>query len=473
MAETFPKSGILTADVFATFDVAMPEVSDILTSRFGKQYMPFTQKLRKMGREEGVAADAWYNYEDNWIHETIKIVSAAVVDGSNTKKGVTLKIDITNGFYPRVGDVVTVPGTLDQCLVTSIASADEIVIVPFDETVELLASGTTLVASAIVAITSGAFAQGTDQPSGTLPGMVKRDFQLQIIKETVGLTGSQLINQTWLRVFDDNRNVIGYYTPGTMRAEEILGLKIDGALTVGQKATNVGSTGFVRQNRIDRWGQSTGVATDVKTTKGFIPIITELGNSQNYGASGTFSITDFDDQCFYLRSQATTSGAVYAPLGARLYADVQEELKDYAIDQSGAGSVLNSVMGVVGKGDVELATSLNFRYVNRNGFSFALDIIDGWSNPKYLGATGYDMDKKGLFIPLKQVRDPKANIMIDNMVIKYRANATYNRRAEVWSGGGAGEMLKTSSVDIREWFLRTEIGLGLVAANQMTFASND
>ena len=474
MAETFPKSGILTSDVFATFDVAKPQVSEFLTSRYGKQFMPFMDKFRKMGREEGIQSDTWYNYEDNWIHETITLTAdATAIDGGASKKGALLTIDTTNGFYPRVGDMITVPGTLNQAWVSAIDVANsQLTIVPAIASVNLLASGTTLVNGAELAITSGAFAEQTDQPAGTVGGMVKRTFQMQIIKETVGAAGSQLINEQWVRLFDDGRNVIGYYNPGLMRAEEILKLKIDGALTVGQQSTNTGASGYMRQKRVNRWGSEETTYADVKTTKGFIPIITELGNTQTYGAAGTFAITDFDDECFYMRSQAVASGAIYGGLGDRLFADIQEELKDYFIDQTGDGALLTSVISVMGKGKKEMAADLNFRYVHRNNFSFGLDVVESWSHPKYLGVTGYNMGSKGMFIPLKQVLDPKSNVMVDNMVIKYRANQTYNRRAEIWTTGGAGEMPKTSSVDLREYFWRTEIGMGLVAANQMTWVTN-
>jgi hypothetical protein len=199
-----------------------------------------------------------------------------------------------------------------------------------------------------------------------------------------------------------------------------------------------------------------------------VPLVKLRGNSAEYTA-GAYDLEDLDDQGLYLRSQSVTSGVVYAPKGARLYNDIQNETKDYAIDATADGQTLNSVVQVLSKGNKEVATSLNFKYINRGNFTYSLDTIDVWSHPKYLGNTGYNMDKKGFFMPLRTVKDSKSNQPVDNIHIKYRSNDVYNRRAEMWSIKGAGGGTYMTDVDRAEWYIRGEFGLGMLAVNQMTW----
>jgi hypothetical protein len=466
MANNYPVSGVMTQQIFTTFDAGKPQVHERLTARYGNQYEAFFLKFAKMGREEAVKAYNWKLYEDNWIHEDIIVKTTTGNPGAGTSLAITLattRVDDNNHYYPRVGDVVTIPGTLVQAWISAIdpttPTAPIITLMPFRaaDNIGAIAENTHL------SITSGAFGEGTGQPKGTVRGTIQRDFNTQIIKETVGLDGSQFINELWFTKYE-NGEVAGYFTTGTLAAEYLFKLKSDGALTVGVPSDNASMV----QARVDIHGQSVGENSTVRTTWGMVPLVKLRGNSASYTA-GSYDLEDLDDQGLYLRSQGVNSGVVYAPKGARLYNDIQTEAKDYAVDATGDGQLINSVVSVLGKGNKELATSLMFKYINRGNFTYSLDVIDVWSHPKYLGNTGYDMDKKGFWIPMRTVKDSKTNLPVDNMHIKYRSNDAYNRRAEMWSVRGAGGGTYVTDVDRAEWYIRGEFGLGMAAVNQMTW----
>ena len=455
--------GIMTDQIFTTFDAGKPQIEQMLASRYGDQYDASFLKLANMGREEAIKGKGWTTYEDNWIHETFEVKTTI----SDPTVGVAAEVEIivgtNNSFYPRVGDIVTIPGTLVQAWISDVdvstPATPVVTLVPVVDTdnIGVLTDGD------ILAITSGAFGEGTDQPEGTVSGTIQRDFQTQIIKETVGLDGSQFINELWFTKYDEHGDVAGYFTTGTRRAEYVFKLKTDGALMVGKQNDN----SEMVQARVNIHGTALADTSEVRTTKGIIPWISELGNADEY-AQGAYDLEDLDTLGLYLRSQGISSSTVYAPLGAKFYNDVQNATKDYAVDTTGDGALLNSIVSTMGKGNKEVATSLNFTYINRGNFSYALDTIDVFSHPKYLGATGYNMDTYGFFIPLKTVRDPKTSQSVDNIVVKYRSNDAYNRRAEMWSVRGAGGGTYVTSVDRAEWYLRGEIGLGMVAVNQMS-----
>lgn len=455
--------GYMTQDVFATFDAGKPQISNVLTDRYGYQYDSSFLKFADMGRQEPVMAKNWFNHEDNWIWETIEVASAVSDPTEGEPAEVTISVGTGNTFFARVGDIVTIPGTLVQAWISEVdlttPSAPVITLIPVDEddNIGAIAEG------AILSITSGAFGEGTDQPAGTIFGTVKREFQTQIIKESVGLDGSQFANEMWFSVYK-NGDVIGYFTTGTLRAEYGFKLKTDGAIMVGKANNNADMV----QYRVNHHGVAQSDTSEVRTTKGIIPWINELGNTPEY-TEGAYDLEDLDELGLYLRAQGITGGVVYTGLGAKVFNEVQNAAKDYAVDTTGDGALLNSIVSVLGKGNKEVATSLNFKHINRGNFTYSLDTIDVFSHPKYLGATGYNLDKTGFFIPLKTVRDSKTSQAVDNIVMKYRASASYNRRAEMWSVKGAGGGTYVSSVDRADWFLRGEFGLGALAVNQWSY----
>lgn len=464
---TYPQGGVLTSQVFATFDAGKPQISEMLNSRYGTQYESMFLKFANMGRQEPVQAKNWYHYEDNWIHDTI-VVSAAVTAPVDPADSMDFVLDATKvygddySFYPRVGDIVFTSESKAGWIsaIDETAGVVTITLLPVDaeQGLDDLTEGQEL------GIITAAFGEGTGQPNGTVYGTVKREFQLQIIKETTGLDGSQFINELWFKKYDEHGNVEGYFTTGTLRGEYLFKLKTDGALTVGIQNNN----DALIQERQNIHGVGLGKYSEVRTTKGMIPWIKSLGDTMNY-TSGAFDLVDLDDEGLYLRSQGVSSSAIYTALGAVLYNDVQNAAKDYAIDTTGDGSTLNSVLSVVGKGNKEVATSLNFKYIHRGNFHFMLDTVDAWSHPKYLGVATYEMDKKGVFIPLKTVRDAASGQAVDNIHVKYRGNLSYNRRAEMWSVKGAGGGVYVTDVDTADFFVRGEVGLGLLGANQMTY----
>ena len=114
-------------------------------------------------------------HEENWIHRTIKVLTATPVGGvagGAPAVGVDTNIvldpadhDTLGKSYPRVGDVITIPGTNVQGRIITKTTTDPaahiIRVSPnrSTDTLGAIAAGTTL------AITSGSFGGGTGQPN--------------------------------------------------------------------------------------------------------------------------------------------------------------------------------------------------------------------------------------------------------------------------------------------------------------------
>ena len=456
-AGTAPVSGIYTEQIMSLHDVFKPQNIPTLFARYGAQYMPMFQIFRSLGREEPIALDEWGGWEENWYHETVLTTGATAEGAAGASVDITLDTtmhDSKGNSYPRVGQIISIPGTYVQVHITAkdvtSDTAHVLTLTPSKTTdvIPIIADGATL------AITNNAHGAGTDQPKGTVLAATKRSFVAQIFKETIGAEGSQLVNEKWYKYIDNGKSVKGWYSPGYMRGEYLMALAMDGAFTWGDVTDNV-TVGAGLE----------GAGNLVKTTKGLMRHVSESGKTMTY-TDGSWDPTDLDAVGLYLKSQAITSGYVFGWIGADLMIDIENGMVDYLATNSG-GTDYTKVVDKVFSGNKDLAVSIGFDVIKKGGITHILKPMDVWSNPKTFGATGYDLSDYGLFTPLSKFVDPKSNKTMDNIATRYRAMDGYSRRFETWSVAGAGRGLKVSSIDKTNTFFRSHLGLQAFKLNQM------
>lgn len=451
-ANTYPVSGIYTEQIMSLHDVFMPQHIPELFSRFDAQYMPSFEFIRGLGREMPISADSWYAHEENWYHRTILTTGTVSDPGAGNQAVVTLAAsdhDSNGNSYPRVGDIISIPGTFVQARImsknTTTPTAHTITIKPVRaaDNIGAIASGTTL------AITNYAKAAGMGQPSGTVVGTTKRTFWTQIFAETIGAEGSQLVNERWYKVLNKEGGVVGWYSPGYMRGEYLMALKQDGAFWWGVES--------------DNWTETTarGSVNNGRTTKGVFPWTSELGKTINYTA-GAFALTDLRQIGLYLKSQGVTSGVVILFEGAKLNNEIEDATKTF----TGVGTDYTRVEQTLFKGNRELSLSMNIKVITIGGITFILKPMDVWSNPMTFGASGYNLDQYGLWMPLSKYKDPETGKLTDNIATRYRALGSYSRRYETWRVAGAGGGLYVTDIDETNTYFRSHIGLQYVKVNQ-------
>ena len=452
-------SGILTEQVMSGYDVLKPQNLPTLFARYGNQYLPSFTQISSLGREAPISGDTWGGWEENWYHGYIKTSSATSAGTAGATVDITLDpslVDSNGNFYPRVGNILSLPGTYMQVRIKSIATTSGVVITIEPEVktdiIPAIASGT------IISITSMSFGAGTGQPKGTTVGSTYRSFTAQILKETIGAQGSQLVNEKWYKVMDDKRNLVGYYSPGTLRGDYLLGLEIDGAFMWGSETDNITETA------------DDGSTVAVKTTKGLMRHAIEAGYNLKY-AKGAFTPQDLNEVGLYYKSQGITAGFSYGWIGAVAMNDIEDGMKGY-LEYSGVNytSVLKSVLGG-GKNADELAAAFGFAVIKKGGITHILTPQSGWSNPRTFGAAGYDMPERMLFTPLSKMVDPKSNVVLDNIATRYRALGNYSRKMETWTIQGAGPGLKVNDIDSTKTNFRTHMGLQVFKANQFVYGT--
>lgn len=446
---------IYASDIISGFDLHKPEVHNVLFRRRGDQGLSTFQLIRSLGFEKSVASDSWKHYEDNHIHEVIHVKADVAAPAAGEPIQFTLAaddLDANNNFYLRENDRIMFPNEVIGHVLdidVSVPAAPVVTVEPADsaETIPALTEGETL------AIITDAWAEGTGQPGGALSGTWEYDNDAQIIKESIGFTGTEMVNQSWVNVTSNGQQLVGYYMKGQIDVDYRIALKIDGAILWEKRTTNTGITG----TGVD------GRARQVKTTEGLIPYTRRVGNEQTY-TSGAFDVDEFNEMDNTL-DREFAGNYIMGLLGITLHQNIEDSLKTYFANTNISFARQTTNDALFNKNE-SLGASVNFTYLTKSERTFLMKRMGSFSNSKVAGATGYNGPKMGLWMPINKSKDPVSGDMVPSIGIRYRALGKYSRRMEVWQVGGAGEGLKVTEFDSRNTYLRCHIGTEFFGGNR-------
>lgn len=443
---------IYASDIVSGFDIHKPENLNVLFSRFGDQGASYFQLLRSMGFEEQVSLDEYGHWEENRIHEIIHvrdIVAQPAVGDPITFTLDLQDLDVNNNFYSRQWDQILfpneVPGSITE-IDTTIPAAPTITVEPNEITDQFpaLAAGEELV------IFSDAWSEGSGQPDPALRGVWRYDNCAQIIKETIGYTGTEMVNQTWFNVTSKGQSIPAYYFLGQVDIDYRMALKIDGALLWGKQTTN---TALIDPD----------TGRPIKTTEGWIPYTRRVGNEQTYVA-GAFDVDEFDDMDNTL-DREHAGNYILGLLGISLHQDIENSLVTYFANTN-INFTKQATNSALFNSNEALSASVNFTYLTKSERTFLMKRMGVFNNPKLYGASGYEAPRMGLWMPINKRKDPVSGNMVSSIGTRYRGLGKYNRRMEVWQVGGAGEGLKVTEFDQRHTYMRAHVGAHFRGGNQ-------
>lgn len=445
---------IYASDIVSGFDIHKPEYLNSLFSRYGDQGASFFQLIRSMGFEKPVAADTYGHFEENHIHEIVhsrEIVAQPAVGDLITFVLDTLDLDANNNYYLRKFDQILFPNEVTGIVVdidTLDPTAPEVTVEPNEVTDRFPA----LTANEELVIMSNAFSEGSGQPEGAVSGTWEYSNTAQIIKETIGYTGTEMVNQTWFDVTTKGQSIPAFYFKGQIDIDYRMALRIDGALLWGKQTTN--TTGVIDDDNDNKI---------IKTTEGLIPYIRRVGNEQSY-TSGAFDIPEFDELDNTLDREFAGS-RVLGLLGITLHQDIENTLVDY-LQNTNVQLARQATNDVLFNNNEALSVSVNFTYLTKSERTFLMKRMGVFNNRKLYGADGYEAPKLGVWLPINKRKDPVSGNMVDSIGTRYRALGKYSRRMEVWQVGGAGEGLKVTEFDKRNTYQRCHVGAHFRGGNQ-------
>lgn len=438
-ADNTAVGAVLGEQLYSIYDYQAPQYSMELWRRYGYEGLNFLQLFRSMAREEAVAGDNFFAFENNRIADTLKVrsdVAATGVGNDITFELDPSKIDALGNFYAREGFDVVIPNTNE--VLATIWSIDyttnEITLKPVSASDDIGA----LTAGTELSIVNGAWAAGTAGPDPATKGAVRRDFYAQIFKESIVCEGTQLANAKYFEVYNTGETQVGWWTPETLDMEWRMGAIEDGAYLIGKEATNPTQVTTTTRSSVNK----------NLHTKGIITWTRELGETLPY-TPGAIDVEDFDEVGLYLKSQTLTNKYVMFGMGARLYNDMENTLSDWVGAYSG-GTDFTAMSNSVFNGISSLALNIGFSKLTKGGIEFLFKSMDNFSNPVTFGAEGYDFDQYGIMMPVTSVKDAVSGAKMDNFTSCYRALGSVNRRYrmyEVSGGGNARNGINTSTVD--------------------------
>jgi len=473
MAKAVPLNPDAIAEIYASeivsgFDIHKPEKLNDLFMRYDDQGLSYFQILRSMGFEKQVALDTYGHFEENRIHDRAKVRAAVSAPAQGADIIFILDtdaMDANNNFYPRLYDTMLfsngVTGYVQDIDVST--PADPTLTIRLNDENDTFPG---LGIGEYIPIISDAFSEGSGQPEGAIRGTWEYDNDAQIIKETIGATGTEMVNQTWFKVTSDGKSIPAYYYLGQVDLDYRMALKIDGALLFQKRTTNVSRTGTEPvdpdTNRV------------IKTTEGLFPYIERVGNTHQY-TIGSFDIGDFDDANLILDREFAGNHILFMQ-GIQLMGEVEDVLKLYFADTNIQFARQRSNDALFNKNE-SLGASVNFKYLTKNERTYLFKRFGNLSNSNTVGGwadvageyVGYSQTwpSVGVMLPLNKRKDPKSGKLVESIGCRYRALGRYNRRMEVWNVGGAGEGLKVTEFDKRETYMRSHIGAHFRGGNQM------
>jgi hypothetical protein len=339
----------------------------------------------------------------------------------------------------------------------------DVTVVPKDETVTL-----SVVANQQLAVGAPNFGEGTTQPKGISPTLIRRDFMTQIMKEAFRNSGSAATNRA---VVDMEQLASSYANPTEMMAQiNAMGLGNTFVL-YGQRLVDARHSmqvalafyfGQENTNTITPIIDTDPEALDgtIRATKGLYHHIQDRGGVLNYPI-GAFSISDYDAVADYLNTQNVSP---LNPVLHLLGSQQQRNIEDAFISSNATNYVKYDSDQANRQIFAGSSKALNMSYVQatKGNFTFIQAQESFFHDPAAMGAPGYDTPNLGFIIPLAQGKDAKSRETMDSMAIRYKALGGVNRAYQVWNRD-----MRVTNYDINELELIADMGFQFFGVNRM------
>lgn len=439
-------SAVYAFDIISNFDIHKPERLNTLFRKYGDQGLSAFNLIKSLGFETPVKQDIYGHNEELRIHENFKVNAIVADPGVGNDIAVVLhpdSLDGSNRFYPRLDDNVIFPNEVTgyvQDIDISTPTAPVLTLRLQDDTDNwgALAAGDFLI------IHSGSSSEKAGQPAGAVSGTFYYENECQIIKETIDMSGSEMVRQTWIPIMSNGKSIPSFTFKGLLDIDYRMALKVDGALLFNKRTTNAAAIDPTTNN-------------PYQTTEGIIPYTRRVGKVLPYTPGvGGFDVDDFDTADRLLDTE-NSGNYIMNLLGINLHQTVENSLFEYFKDTNIIYAKETTNTDLFG-GSASLAASVNFKMLTKAERTHMFKRMKNFSYAKTFGTTGYNMRNQGLMLPINKRKDPVTHDQVASVGCRYRALGQYSRKMEVWDVGGAGSGLKVTEFDKRSTYQRCHVG---------------
>lgn len=454
-------------------EIHKPDVNETFVRRYGDQGI--TGLMSLMGNKRSVANFEFSHFEEDWIHQTITIetdvetkaitggyqivldtsgytASTAyspiklnhIIEFENGQVGLVAAISVNGGAFESV------PGYTPDTPATPAASTVFAQVLTYDGTATDVAN-----IPGVAIITGTEFAEGTDQPKGMTPNVIRYDNTVMIIKESYEVTGSEATNMTWFKVTDPKSGKSGWLW--YMKGESDTYQKFDDYMELQMLNGEKVATGATVLSGLGMRG-----------TEGLIDFA-ESGNNIPFTTS--FGVADFRTVVTALdKNKGAMENTSWCGLTTSL--DIDDNFRDYFGGASNNGGASFGMFD----GGAEKAVQMGFKSFQYGGYTFHKKSYKAFNDVNLLGYTDSSSNDSKyrtamLVVPGDSQVDAKSRESVPSLSIRYKEAGDYSRELEHWLTGSAVLRNKTNGEDVLKSNYRTERGFEGFANNRYAWVT--
>jgi hypothetical protein len=442
------------SEVVSGWNIWKPEKMFKLFQKNGQQGMNLFMMMMAFGQVNATALNQYSHYEDRLINQVITVKANVPQPAIGANITFALGSDsLEDGrYYVRQWDKITFnggrPNSCDGSVVSiALASGDVNVTVELSDKTRQFPA---LTADQQLPIHGNAFSEGSGQPQGRVRGADEIYNQVEIIKETISATGTEMTNQTWINVTEDGSKVGAWYNLGLLDGEYRMTL----AESAGLMHHNLNNGAPIIDPDTNR---------PVLSTEGLIPHA--FSNAFLIPkASGTFAEGDLKTIDRYMRKQFVDSQNIAGMSGAERYYGWQDFMND-TFPGKDFEAVTRDFNTMISQGNAALAGTLSWGCVTYANRTYGMNEMPEWNNPTVNNYEGSKIPELLFFMPTGTSKDADG-VKRNYFGMRYKAFEGYSRQKELWTQGTAGTGVRIGDKDARSWYWRSNIGGQWFKSNQ-------
>lgn len=425
MATFYPAAFATRADYnfVSAYNIHKPSVDSQEYKVLGNQLI--TGLLDMVGNKKGVSNALYYWFEEQRLMPKIKATCSAGSTGAAVTFTVVAASDLEinqnaspYGGTPvvkykmpvRANDLILIKpssGTVNassyvRAIVTSVTAPTAsgngtFSATPIDSTDTIPA-----VTADEIIIYGNAHGEGSAQPTGMQMEASRKSNNLQIIKDTHQITGTEKDIVLWTKIVGENGKV-GYTW------------SLKGESAAYRRFLNLRESNLLLSDNLSSTSLSDTYATadaPLKMTKGLVPFCLG-GVSQTYSSVTGFTMADAKTMVKELdKNKGSKENLLMA--GIELSIQIDEELRDALT----GGSITYGNFNF----DSEKMVNFAFSKFKIGEYTFVKKTYDAFNDLQGMGASGYGFPFEGMVIPMDSQKDAKSGEKVPSICLRYLEN---------------------------------------------------
>ncbi|HMG15016.1 MAG TPA: hypothetical protein VK590_06200 [Saprospiraceae bacterium] len=431
------------------FDINKQAFWPVLYQKYGKQGIEFVGMCEAMGWTSDISVELIQHFEDDWIWDNFSVEAQAGGGLTATLTISASSIDAQGNFYPGVKDIIEFPnkdaqGNYIQAYVTAIGA----------NTIDVKAGRSTWLIPATTAgetlfIATNVNGEGTGQPAPKVTTFNKYTNTVADIKQTVGWTGAEALNDFWFDEYD-GKTINGAVGLASMQLDFRMAKTTQGMILSGQKYQNLTDGGKL-----------------VTGTEGLFPALNRAAIPFGYTTWGLSSYDVIEKALSKVYAGTTTGMLLARDLDITNENVIADWLKHTNVDY--VRTTNNKMLFGENDNSEDLAVAIGFDYIKKAKRDFGFMRFSAMTDPKTYGTDGFDYTRIGIGFPLKANNmDAKTKAKIPAMRTIYKKKDGFSGTREMfWTGSSnAAKYGNTNDIDTRELNCRTKVGFEVFGVNQ-------